>query len=100
MSPDAYLEVRFKTPREGGRSTAVGGRSSFYACPLFVDGKGFDCRLLIGGSTLKLGEYYRLPVIFLCPEEALKHLAVGKLVTLWDGRDVAVARVLEPKHKF
>ncbi len=95
MHPDAYFEVRFKTPSEGGRATVVSGLSDFYSCPMFVDGKAFDCRLMIRGAKLELGEYYRLPVKFLCPKEACQHLAVGKMVTLWEGKEIAVAKVLE-----
>jgi hypothetical protein len=43
MKPDAIINVRFLTTAEGGRNTAVGGQ--FYACPLFFDNEGFDCRL-------------------------------------------------------
>lgn len=93
MLPDAYLEIRFRTKEEGGRNTAVSG--DFYACPLFVDGEAFDCRLLIAGKNLNLGDWYKIPVKFLNKDLALSRLVVGKEVTLWEGKDVADGAVIE-----
>ncbi len=92
MMPDVFLEVRFKTPDEGGRNTPI--RGDFYACPLFVDGEGFDCRLLIKDVTLELGQWYELPVKFMNKDLVLPKLSVGKAVTLWEGKDVASGKVL------
>ncbi len=66
MKPDAIIEVRFKTMTEGGRQGAIVGE--FYGCPLFVDGKAFDCRLSLDGKTLPLGETYELAVKFMNPD--------------------------------
>jgi hypothetical protein len=90
--PDAFLEVRFKTPEEGGRSTSI--RGDFYACPLFVDGEGFECRLLIKDVTLELGQCYELPVKFMNKGLVLPKLFVGKTVTLWEGKDVGTGKVM------
>lgn len=92
MIPDAFLKVRFNSPDEGGRKTSVKG--DFYACPLFVDGEGFDCRILIKGRTLELGIWYELPVKFMNKDLVLPKLNVGKLVTLWEGRKVASGKVV------
>jgi len=43
---------------------------------------------------LELGEYYEIPVIFLCPELVLPKLAIGKEVVLWEGKDVATGYVI------
>jgi len=93
MTPDAYLQVRFKTHDEGGRKTPVTG--DYYACPLFVDGEGFECRLLIDGKTLALGQWYELPVKFMNKELVVPKLSVGKVVTLWEGKDVGLGKILK-----
>lgn len=92
MKPDAIIEVRFKKTAEGGRKGAVVG--NIYGCPLFVDGEGFECRLLLGGQTLQLGETYEVPVKFMNPEIVLSKLAIGKSITLWEGKDVATGKVV------
>ncbi len=93
MKPDAIINVRFKTPGEGGRKTALVG--NFYSCPLFIDGEGFDCRVLLGNQKIELGEWYRLQVQFLNRNFVVPKLAPGKLITLWEGKDVASGEVLE-----
>lgn len=91
MTPDAYIEVKFRTTKEGGRKTPVTGE--FYACPLFIDGVGYDCRLLIKGVELVLGRSYEVPVKFLNRDLVLPKLFIGKSVVLWEGKDVADGRV-------
>jgi len=93
MKYDAIIEVRFMTAEEGGRKTPVGG--PFYACPLFVEGQGFDCRLLLEGRCLELGNVYEVPVKFMNSELALAKLAKGTGISLWEGRSVATGRILE-----
>lgn len=78
--------------QRGGRQTAVKG--DFYACPIFIDGEGFDCRIFIKGRTLELGKWYELPVKFLNKDHALPKLTVGKSVTLWEGKTVGEGKVL------
>ena len=93
MKPDAIIEVRFKTTAEGWKTWDILG-AEYFGCPLFVDGEGFDCRLLLGGRSILLGQKYELPVVFLCPDLALPKLAPGKAITLWEGKDVATGRVV------
>ena len=93
MKPDVIISVRFLAPSEGGRSTAVEGQ--FYACPLFVDNEGFDCRLMLEGQRLELGSTYEVPVKFLYRELALPKMSVGKEVLLWEGRNVAKGQVVK-----
>jgi hypothetical protein len=99
MKPDIYIKVRFKTSEEGGRKTPLKRKTAlgpdFYGCPLMVDGKAFDCRLLIGDKEIELGKYYEIPVKFLDKDLALPNLTVGKKVTLWEGKEVADAEVIE-----
>lgn len=93
MEPDAIISVRFLTATEGGRATAVEGQS--YACPLFVENEGFDCRLLLDGRRFELGSTYEVPVKFLYSEMVLPKLAAGKEVFLWEGRNVARGHVVK-----
>jgi len=99
MEPDIYIKVRFKTSEEGGRRTSVKRKTSlgpdFYACPLMVDGKTYDCRLLIGSMEIELGKYYEIPVKFLDKNLALPNLSVGKSITLLEGKEVANGHVIK-----
>jgi len=97
MKPDVIIKVRFKTTAEGGRQGAIvipNCMEHQYGCPFFVEGEAFDCRLLIAGETLKLGETYELPVKFLRPDLVLPKLSVGTSVTLWEGKDIATGQVV------
>lgn len=97
MKPDVYINVRFRTSAEGGRNSSLKCSTSaavdFYACPLIVDDKSFDCRLFIGDQELELGRYYEIPVVFLNKETALPNLSIGKKITLWEGKEVADGQV-------
>jgi hypothetical protein len=97
MKPDIYIKVRFKTSEEGGRKTSVKRKTplgpDFYGCPLMVDGKAYDCRLLIGDKEIELGKYYEIPVKFLDKDLALPNLAIGKSITLLEGKEVADGQV-------
>ena len=95
--PDIYIKVRFKTSEEGGRKTSLKRKTplgpDFYGCPMMVDGKAYDCRLLIGDKEIELGKYYEIPVKFLDKDFALPNIAVGKNITLLEGKEVASGEV-------
>ncbi|MEI2260872.1 MULTISPECIES: hypothetical protein [Stenotrophomonas] len=92
MRFDAVVSVRFLQSAEGGRRTDIVGQ--VYACPLFVAGRVFDCRVLLQEGRAVLGESYELPVAFLFPEDALAVANVGEDVSLWEGRTIARGRIL------
>lgn len=92
MNTDAIIEIRFKTPAEGGRHGAING--IFYGCPLFIGGEAFDCRIFLNGKTLLLGETYKLPVKFLNRDLVLPKLSQGKPVILWEGKEIATGRIV------
>lgn len=97
MKPDAIIKVRFKTTAEGGRQGAIvipELPEHHYGCPLFIEGEAFDCRLLVVGRTLQLGESYELPIKFLNPDRVVSKLSPGKPVTLWEGKDIATGEVV------
>lgn len=92
MKSDVIIEVRFKTTAEGGRRGNVVG--SYYGCPLFVGGEAFDCRLPLDEGVLHLGRTYRLPVKFMNPDLVLPMLSPGVPITLWEGKEIAVGKVI------
>lgn len=100
---DIYIKVRFKTTAEGGRKTSVKRKSplgpDFYACPLIVDDKAYDCRLLIGDNEIELGKYYEIPVKFLDIDLALPSLSVGEKITLLEGKEIADGEILRIEKK-
>jgi hypothetical protein len=85
---DAVLSVRFLTRAEGGRKAAVKPPSGFYPCTLFGgnDAGGFDARIVFAGMQAELGETYKLPVNFLCPELVLERFPVGSEFRIVEGR--------------
>jgi hypothetical protein len=66
-----------------------------YRCTLLVTGEAFDCRLLVTSRILRPGETYELPVKFLSPHLVVPKLAVGTVVTLWEGKEIATGEVIE-----
>ena len=91
MVPDIYIKVKFRTTLEGGRKTPLTG--DFYACPIIIDNKAYDCRLLIEGMTLELGRSYEVPVKFLNKDSIVPKLIIGKHIILWEGKEVADGQV-------
>lgn len=102
MKPDIYIKVRFRTNLEGGRKTSLKRKGTlatdFYACPMIIDNKMYDCRLLIENKEILLGIYYELPVIFLNRDLTLQNLSIGKNITLWEGKEIADGQVTRICH--
>ncbi len=95
MTPEIEIEVRFLLESEGGRKNPVTGDPYPYGCPMIIDGKAHDCRLLIGNKILELGKPYEVPVKFLNKDLALPKLFIGKSVVLWEGKNIATAKVIK-----
>ena len=97
MKPDIYINVRFRTTSEGGRVSSLGHKKlrvvDFYACPMIINDKAYDCRLLIGDQELRLGQYYEVPVVFVNRDLVVPNLSVGKNITLWEGKEIADGQV-------
>ena len=93
MTRDIIISVRFLTTSEGGRATPVQGR--FYSCPLFIDGEGFDCRLLLDDQILDFGVRSEVPVRFLYRDKAMPRMELGAQVHLWEGRNVAEGKIIQ-----
>ena len=93
MTPDIIISVRFLTTAECGRETPVQGQS--YSCPLFIGDDGFDCRLLLDGRRLDLGENHEVAVKFLYREKALPKMKTGAELHLWEGRNIASGEIIQ-----
>jgi hypothetical protein len=94
MEPDAIIEIRLKTTHEGGRKNAISIADRPFGCPLFVAGEAFDCRFLLENQRLELGRTYEIPIKFLCPETAIQKLSAGAAITLWEGKDIPIGKVI------
>ena len=87
------VRIRFFTAAEGGRTQDL--RGSRYGAPLFVDGKGFDCRFNFSDAHISLGEWVDVELMFLSPDLALPKLPANTRFTLWEGKTVAEGIVLQ-----
>jgi len=95
---DAIVRVRFLLPSEGGRRSNLTLLKSGvrYGCPLGVDGRYFDCRVLHEEDrVLALGEVHDLEVVFMNRDRALAAMSEGSPITLWEGRTVAAGEVMK-----
>ncbi|TKR30348.1 hypothetical protein FCE95_09440 [Luteimonas gilva] len=92
MNPDVAIEVRFKTPDEGGRTKSI--KAQTYSCPMLIDEEGYDCRLLLKGDEILLGERYVIDVKFMNADLVLPKLFVDKAISLWEGKIIATGRIL------
>jgi hypothetical protein len=95
LQPDAVIKVRFKRMDEGGRRGGL--TCGVYHCICYLDGVAHDCRVYLEERTLELGQEYRVPVRFLAPEIVIPKLSVGKIVSLWEGKEVATGEVVAIK---
>lgn len=72
-------------------SIANGGRpvptpANFFSCPLQVDGKNFDCRLILKniGSLFPGDEIHKVPILFLDPSAARSVFKEGTKFKIWE----------------
>lgn len=54
----------------------------------------YDCRTRLNGQILRLRDTYDVDASFLNPEGSLNRFAAGDSVTLWEGRTIAMGKVL------
>ena len=95
LTPDVMAKVRLYPSEEGGRSKPIPAVQ--FSCPLFFQGEGFDCRLLLdqAGIALPLGTSVVVPIKFLFPEHIMPRLKRGDQFRLWEGKVIAEGEVLE-----
>lgn len=96
VDPDAIIRVRFLSEMEGGRKTPIMMGDVRYGCPLWAQGMYFDCRFVSAdASVLVPGGTYDVAIRFMNPKEALSTITPGADVHLWEGRVIAVGKVIE-----
>lgn len=91
LAPDAVVNIRLRTAEEGGRASDLGISSANpYGCPMYVEGRYFDCRwLLLDGQLLQLGAEYSVPLKFLSADLVAPFLMPGRAIQMWDGKVIA-----------
>jgi hypothetical protein len=92
---DGILRFRLFLPGEGGRDKGIPSSARFYSCPLFDGSKYWDCRIMLDGRGIELGETYEYPLLFLSPNEATRTIRPDAKVQLWEGRIIGTGTVVE-----
>jgi hypothetical protein len=95
VMPDILARVTMYLPGNGGKRDAIPPVQ--YRCPLSINGRQYDCRLLLNqiGKGLFLGETADIPIKFLCFDLVKDQLLLGAKFTLWEMRDFAEGTILE-----
>lgn len=99
QTPDAIVRVNLRPSREGGRRSAIPRIT--YVCPVFFGTQrkeANDCAFVLNSTDVILqpgGVSVVVPVKFLALELVMDKLRPGARFTLWEGREVGEAEVLE-----
>lgn len=95
MQPDIIARVTMFASDMGGKSSAI--PPIRYGCPLFIDGQGFDCRLLLDklGHKFEPGTTEEVSIKFLFFDLVRSHLLPGARFTLWETRTFAEGEILQ-----
>jgi hypothetical protein len=89
------VSLRLLTTEEGGRQGYVDAPAYGYRPTSRIDGKFFDIRI-VPALRMELGQTYEVEVAFLDIENARPHLAVGRVLTIWEGtKKVGEATILK-----
>lgn len=91
--PDIIARVTMYSSQVCGRSTIPAVR---YGCPLFIEGQGFDCRLLLDqvGHGLEAGVEVEVPIKFLYLDLVRELLRPGVRFTLWEAKNFAEGEIV------
>lgn len=95
LTPDIIAEIHMYSTKHGGKKKVI--HNIQFGCPLFYQGEGFDCRILLDqvGASLGPGQITRVPIKFLFPELIKSRLTSGDQFTLWDAGIFAEGKVIE-----
>lgn len=95
LNPEALMKIRLYTSEEGGRNGPI--FSKYYSCPLLLDVNDnlYDCRIILNGITMNLGEEYVVPVKFLDFENAKRKIIIGKEILIWEGRWIGRGEIIK-----
>ena len=84
---EAIIRVRLLTEEEGGRKGDI--EEQKYSCPLFSNGKAYDCRFVKSVAfKYQLGKVYEIPVKFLRPDLVMEKLYIVAKISLWEGETI------------
>jgi hypothetical protein len=60
---------------------------------MFIDDHAFECRFFLG-EMIQLGMTYKIAAQFLSLDLVLPYIALNKTVILWEGKDIAVGKII------
>lgn len=98
-SPDAIVSVSLRATIDGGRKSPI--PRMVYVCPVFFGiqrKEANDCAFFLNEIDAQLqpgGPSVVVPVMFLARDLVAPNLRPGVRFTLWEGRDIGEAEVLE-----
>lgn len=95
LQPDIIARVAMFPSNIGGRPVPI--PAVCYRCLLFIDGQGFDCRLLLDqiGHGLAPGDAAEVPIRFLSFDLVKNLLSPGAYFNLWEMRNFAEGEILQ-----
>lgn len=92
--PDITIEFSVLPPEDGGRTSAIPVGSCF-RCSLCIDGQYFDIRLdLSAADHIVPSIKTTVPAKFLQAERALLFVKEDSALTLWEGKVIAIGKVV------
>jgi hypothetical protein len=96
---DAVARVRLRATEAGGRRSPIG--PTMFRCPVFFGDQreqANDCAFFFneaGVSVAPGGPEVQVPIKFLALELVVEKLKIGARFTLWEGRDVGEAEIVD-----
>lgn len=94
MNSDIIAKINFYNENNGGRKGPT--PSSFFNCPMVINNKYYDCRLLLNNiGSIKPGDKVVVPIKFLDSETVLKIITKNDTFTLWESGIIADGKVIE-----
>jgi hypothetical protein len=95
VAAELLADVTLYTTGKGGRLGPT--PPEWFGCPCKInrdDLQGWDCRILLGGTSMSPGDTRRVEIIFLSPEQALPMFRAAGVFFLWEGRVIGEGRVV------
>lgn len=101
IPPDAIVKLVLKRTSDGGRKQPLPKPPFRYDCPVYFGDErvtAYDCLFIVeglGSAVEPGGPSTNVPVAFHSRELVSDKLKVGARITLWEGRDIGCAEILE-----
>lgn len=94
MDADLIAEVAFYRTEDGGRKGPTPPNK--FGCLVRLGTDYCDCRLYLDGTgALRPGQLATVPLKFLSSDIVRTRLGKGDVFHLWEGKDIAEAKVLD-----